>query len=358
MKGAHQKITKLLIYRPGSIGDASISVPALHLIAKTFPTAERVLLTQSSVSPLSKGVFSLLSGSGLIHREILFTLENIPWQLCRKLRKEKFDVFIYLGPKRSLLTMLRYNVFAWLSGMQSSYGLAIRNRAHIQINESLYEHESSRLLRTLRKLGIIDLDNPSSWSLGYRAEEIARVQATMPSIMNREPSEKKQPFIAICTGSKVSCNQWPKERWHELIKRIDSHANKYALVFVGGPGDRVFADELSRLWPGESLNLCTKLSPRESAYVLAHAVLYIGHDSGPMHLAALGNTPCIGIYSSRNLPGIWFPYGKQHSILYTPIACQNCGLTVCEIHDKRCIRSISVETVQQAVESYLLASAL
>ena len=51
------------------------------------------------------------------------------------------------------------------------------------------------------------------------------------------------------------------------------------------------------------MNLCGRLSIRETAAVMKHADVYLGHDSGPMHLAAAAGVPCVGIYTAREHAG-------------------------------------------------------
>lgn len=96
---------------------------------------------------------------------------------------------------------------------------------------------------------------------------------------------------------------------------------------------------------GPGLNLCGLLTPRESAAVFMRAVVFLGHDSGPMHLAAAVQTPCVAIFSSRNLPGVWFPYGERHRVLYHRVDCEDCRLSTCTIQKKKCISSIAVDEV-------------
>ena len=83
--------------------------------------------------------------------------------------------------------------------------------------------------------------------------------------------------------------------------------------------------------------------------MFARARVYVGHDSGPMHLAAAMQTPCVAIFSARQRPGVWFPYGPQHRVLYRQVSCGNCGLETCVVEGKRCILSIGVEKVLGAV---------
>jgi len=49
---------------------------------------------------------------------------------------------------------------------------------------------------------------------------------------------------------------------------------------------------------------------------MKNAQFFLGHDSGPMHLAALIEVPCVAIFSARAKPGVWFPFGSNNSIFY------------------------------------------
>jgi len=70
---------------------------------------------------------------------------------------------------------------------------------------------------------------------------------------------------------------------------------------LGAADEQVRTELLLANWPGPKLNLCGQLSVRQSAAVLTHARVYLGHDSGPMHLAAAVGIPCVAVFSSRNL---------------------------------------------------------
>jgi ADP-heptose:LPS heptosyltransferase len=97
------------------------------------------------------------------------------------------------------------------------------------------------------------------------------------------------------------------------------------------------------------VNLCGDLTPRESAAVFARAEIFVGHDSGPMHLAAAVQTPCVAIFSARNKPRVWFPYGRQHRVVYHRVECWGCELETCVVEKKRCMTSITVDEVVEQV---------
>jgi len=101
------------------------------------------------------------------------------------------------------------------------------------------------------------------------------------------------------------------------------------------------------------VNLCGQLTPRQSAAAFARARVFIGHDSGPMHLAAAVQTPCVAIFAARNKPRVWFPYGRQHRVIYHQTECWGCGLETCVVERKRCLTSIGVEEVLGEVRAVL-----
>ena len=78
---------------------------------------------------------------------------------------------------------------------------------------------------------------------------------------------------------------------------------------------------------------------------MASAKLFVGHDSGPMHMAAAVGVPIVAIFSSRSLPGQWFPLTERSRTHYTVIDCMGCGRERCDDLRKACIERISVDEV-------------
>jgi heptosyltransferase III len=106
-------------------------------------------------------------------------------------------------------------------------------------------------------------------------------------------------------------------------------------------------------WAGAKLNLTGRLSPRESTAVFSLAAVFIGPDSGPKHLAASVGVPCVCAFGARNLPGVWFPPGTRNQIVYYQPECYGCGLETCIVMKQKCIRSVTVEEMEQAVTRVL-----
>ncbi|RYF65753.1 MAG: glycosyltransferase family 9 protein, partial [Cytophagaceae bacterium] len=128
---------------------------------------------------------------------------------------------------------------------------------------------------------------------------------------------------------------WGETNWLQLIERLGKILTGWQLVLIGAPEESDFADLCLLAWLGEGVNLCGKCSPRVSAAVLKKAKLFVGHDSGPMHLAACVETPCVAIFSGRNLPMQWYPYGNSNTIIYHPTDCAGCDLDICIENKKK-----------------------
>jgi heptosyltransferase-3 len=72
-----------------------------------------------------------------------------------------------------------------------------------------------------------------------------------------------------------------------------------------------------------------------------------------MHLAACAGVPCVIAFSARGLPGVWFPAGANHRVVYHQVNCFGCNLETCIVEGRKCLTSIAVDEMAKAVESVL-----
>jgi ADP-heptose:LPS heptosyltransferase len=82
--------------------------------------------------------------------------------------------------------------------------------------------------------------------------------------------------------------------------------------------------------------------------------LYVGVDTGAMHLAAAAGVRCVAIMAAIDSPGRWTPRGEGHHVFRTEIECEGCGLKVCPIGNK-CVEPISASEVAAAALAMLRA---
>lgn len=342
---------RILIYRLGSLGDTVVALPALRMIARAFPDAQRWVLTNFNEGRKAAPMASVLEGTGLIHGYLEYPVGLRDFagfvKLRRGIRKLRPDVLVYLAAPRGRLKAWRDALFFRFCGINRLIGVPYRadqqERVQIGIGNAMYEYEGARLVRCLGELGEARLNAAGAFDLALSEAERRAAGVALGSLADG------RPLLVASVGAKIDVNEWGDIKWAELLKRLGKRLPGWGLCMLGVAEERQRSDDLSANWPGGRANACGQLSVRESAALLALAQVYLGHDSGPMHLAAAVGTSCVAIFSSRNLPGEWFPYGDQHRVLYHPISCQGCRLEVCIELDKKCIRSITVDEVESSV---------
>lgn len=350
----------MLVYRLGSLGDTVIALPALHLVARAFPAAERRLLTSFPPSGKAPPSSAVLDSIGLIHGYFRYSygtrsireLVSLWWRIVRW----RPQVLVYLSGPRGVRSAKRDALFFRACGIRTLVGvpdteeLQSYRRVSTRGMAPQLEPEASRLARNISELGDADLENPSSWDLRLTMNEKACATAAIRDVSDL-------PFIAVSVGTKMQAKDWGTDNWRSLLQHMALLYPNHALVLTGVAEESESSELAAEGWRQNSkhpaLNLCGALTPRQSAAVFAEAVLFVGHDSGPMHLAAAVQTPCVAIFSARNIPRVWFPYGDHHRVVYHNVDCAGCELETCISQKKKCILSISVEEVVREIGTLL-----
>ncbi len=348
---------RVLIYRLGSLGDTLVALPAFHLIARAFPNAECRLLTNFPVTAKAPPAAAILESTNLVQGYFRYSAgTRSPRELLSlwgQLLRWRPEVVIYLGSARGIDSARRDARFFRFCGISRLIGVPITE--DLQKNrwldsEQALEPEAARLARNLAELGDANLDSPASWDLHLTAAENARAKEPL------EPAGD-HPIIAVSVGTKVQSKDWGRDNWRALLNRLATLYPGHALALCGAPEESEASEFAADGWRESSrtpvVNLCGLLTPRESAAAISHACIFVGHDSGPMHLAAAVQTPCVAIFAARNKPRVWFPYGRQHRVLYHQTDCWGCGLETCTVEKKKCLTSITVDEVVTEVRAIL-----
>lgn len=330
-----------------------VALPALRLIRRSFPEAGITILTNTPVSGKAAPLEAVLEGSGLyqdtLHYPIGLRDPSALLELIRMIREKQFSVALHLTPHRGLAKTIRDYIFFKACGISRIIGLPWTDKLNQRgsPDTALYQHESKRLLQRTRSLGAMDLEDARSWDLGLTQPEIDAAENLLKS------RGITKPYLAFSLGTKVDVNDWGIEKWKLLTARLNSANPGYAVIAIGARDEETRVTEVLDEWTGIRGNLCGLASPRVSAALLRRAQLFIGHDSGPMHLAAAVGTPCVAIFSARNLPGQWYPWGKKHTVIYHKVPCAGCALEICLERGKICMTSITVDEVFAAVMKHL-----
>jgi heptosyltransferase-3 len=341
---------RILIYRLGSLGDWCVALPALRAVRQRYPHAHIALLTNFPVAAKAAAAAAILDNTGLIDEFMAYPVgTRNPLRLLSllsRLRRRKFDLLVNLTAWRGPATLKRDAVFFCFTGIPKQIGFSTTDSELKPQADGMVESEAARLLRRIGTM------NPTS--LGFESYQFTLTDSDRQwAKQSLTEAGIDTEFVTVSLGTKVPVNDWEETNWCKLIERLGQRYGGMALVFIGAVAEHERSQCCGAQWPSKVLNLCGVCTPRQSAAILARARLFIGHDSGPIHLAAAVGTACVGIYSARNPAGQWFPLGKGNKVIYHHTDCENCGLEVCMEQKKKCILSISTDEVIAAVEKCL-----
>jgi heptosyltransferase III len=332
---------KVVIYRLGSLGDTVAALPAFHLVRRLFPDAERIALTNVPVSSKAAPLESILRDGGFIHRSIPYPVGlRDPVALARlalRLRRLGATTLVYMTETKGARSTRRdVAYFRWACGFRRIVGAPLTDDlATLRVSpDGEIEREVERLARTLADLGGIDLSDRSGWDLRLTAAEREEARTALGPVAG-------QPRVVVNTGGKAAQKDWGEPNWERLLAALSERLPGDGLVFVGAGEDSPRAARLGEHWEsGPVVDLCGKVSPRVSGAAMEGATLFVGHDSGPLHLADAVGTPAIGLFGDFNRPKEWHP----------------CSPATYVIHRTEGMQAIAVDDVTAAAGSLLSTS--
>jgi len=314
----------ILIFRVGSLGDTLVALPAFHLIRQQYPTSRIVLLTNTPVKGMVKVAPShqILMGSGLVDDYIAYPHKPAGIRdlvkLARAIRELQPSATFYLMDYlRNRKQRLRDAVFFAAAGIWRVRGLwpGRDGNVHLPVKGNAPEWRESEASRLLRSIGF----DPKVLGRDLFSLRIQSHERESAASLLRDYGMLSKPFIALSVGAKVPAKDWGQDRWLEFLALLGQARGGFHLLLFGSADERERCQQLLEAWPNGGINLCGQLSPRQSAAVLERAAVFVGHDSGPMHLANSVGVPCVSIFAAREKPGIWFPYGNEEHVFYNHI---------------------------------------
>ena len=347
-------IRRIVVYRIGNIGDILVTLPALNAIRKRFSDAHITLLT----SPGKKGAPGaqqiLPLGKWFDELFVYFSSNVQTWngrlQLLRRVREGKFDLFIQLPNQQSRLRdEVRNMAFARLAGCRYAAGFEVSQRALFLREEALHVPQIRESLRIYRSVASQLLLDPYEDVL-LPISEAPRRQVAGLLLMAGVP--ESEPFVVIHAGAKRHTNQWPLERYarvaDEIIRRWGTR-----VVLTGSAAELPAVERVAELMREKPMVFC-QLDLPQMAALLDRCFLYVGNDTGPMHIAAAVGTPTVSVFSARDFPERWWPCGHGHIVLRRDAPCSPCFKEVCD-RDLVCLMAIEERDVLAAVERQLSA---
>lgn len=334
------------------------TTPAVHALRQRFPDAHLSYIVEPAAAPI------ILGNPHLNHvivaprcRGVRGFLDDLA--LGRRLRAERYDLAIdfHGGPRASLLT--------WLSRATERLGYEVAGRGWMYTRRVARpralrpRHSVENQWDLLAPLGVAAPDR-SAFPMEMPADP--EVAAAVADRLTRAGVAADAALVVMHVSAGNPFRRWPAAHFVELAASIAAGDPRRRVIVTSGPSEheaagRVIADAQARLGRAAHQVLsCGEFSLAELRALLDRASLYIGGDSGPLHVAATTRVPIVGLYGPT-LPIRSAPWRAEtlvtESVDAGALPCRPCDQRVCEPGDFRCLTSITPAQVSEAAERAL-----
>jgi ADP-heptose:LPS heptosyltransferase len=257
------------------------------------------------------------------------------WSTAARLLTRRFDVIVNLhgGP-----TSLVYSCVAWGKRIGAEhYQGAKLYHGRVPAPDSQV-HTVQSTMEIFRWLGL-RRDRAPALRYEEQPAEAARIREKLAG----------RRYVVIHPGSIMETKRWDPRRFGQVGRSLAERG--LAVVLTCGPGEQAYVSQVAREVDGTILLL--SLTIPELAELIRGADLYIGNDSGPMHLAAAVGTPVVAVWGSSDSRR-WRPWIADHRVVQNPFECNPCpGYRCLVAASPLCIESVTAEQVNRAVDELL-----
>ncbi len=351
---------KILVRGVNWIGDAVMTLPALEALRKAFPGSRISLLVRPSVAQVFERNPNV---DEVIRYEEKGVLGKL--RLARKLRKAAFSKAILLQ------NALDAALISFLAGIPERIGYDRDARGFLLTKRIAYDNDDRRLhhidyyLNLLASAGIsVDCYRPDPWIYLSLEERLEARDAL--SLLRR-------PLLGINPGAAYGpAKRWPPDRFAEVARWFIRDIGGSVVIF-GGEDEKVISQEIEFFATREGgalpshastgrggqaegclsvLNLAGKTSLRNLIALISECDVFVGNDSGPMHIAYAVGTPLVAIFGSTS-PELTGPAGKGSAVIKPEVSCSPCFGRTCRNNDMRCMYELTSDNVYLEVKRIL-----
>jgi lipopolysaccharide heptosyltransferase I len=341
-------MNRILIVKLGSIGDVVHALPVLRTIRHNLPEAYIAWIIEDKAKEIldgNKDINKVITINTKKWRKRLniSTLKEI-FSIVKALREDRFDAAI------DLQGLLKSGVISILSGAKTTIGFDSKNcREYLNIlftNKKISSsdkdvHVVDKNLSLLKPFGFKEIKK--EFSLSYSPEDDEYINEFF-----KKNGVGKKPIIAVNPGAGWKTKEWGIKNYAEMCNRIIKEIDA-DVILTWGPGEDAMIKGVTA-----SMSCSPLVAPPTSLgqliALLKRCRLFVGGDTGPLHIAAALKIPTVAIYGPSS-PQRNGPYGDNHIIVHKKIECSGCYKRNCDI--LKCIKMISVDDVFLAVNRQL-----
>lgn len=331
---------RILIVKLSAIGDCLLASPVASALRASFPEAHIGWAVHEHCSGVVRGNPNINRIHTLPRKKLYANLSSFR----RELRAENYEIAI------DLQGLFKSGLVARLSGAKQRYGpKEAREGAHLFYNHLVtrglgVEHVVPGYLRFAAELGA-KWDEEPQMLMPFGEEELSRINHLV-----RYSSEDR--YVVLNPSAGKTIKQWSPERFAQVGIAL-SKSKGAKLLITGAPSDRHLADQILATIGDQApvLDLTGKTNLNELAALLSKVDLFIGGDTGPMHIAQAAGTRVLAIFGPTD-PKTLGPRHPKHRIVALNLDCAPCRHRECPI-GHLCLKNLEVNQVVMVAEEML-----
>jgi heptosyltransferase-2 len=335
---------KTLVRAPNWVGDAVMAIPALEAIRSCRPGAEIVILARPAAAETYRD-------QPFADRFIEFDYQgrHRGWlgraRLIDELRREKFTVAILLqNAFEAAWLAWRARIPERVGYARDGRGALLTKAIQVPTAGEIPRHESHYYLELLHRAGWIESRGDVE-PIRLRVSDSAR-EATEAKL-SAAGSRRGAWRCAIAPGASYGAAKcWLPERFAGLADRLISECGADVILF-GTSGEKEIAERICSVMKGRAISLVGQTTMRDLPALLSACSVFVGNDSGAMHVAAAVGLPVVGIFGPTDSVATR-PVTRDLTVIREPVSCSPCFLRRCPV-DHRCMARIEVGSVFSAV---------
>lgn len=337
---------KILVRATNWIGDAIMSIPALQAIRQRWPEAQITILARAWVADLYRG-------QEFADRVITLTARSrnpiATERVAESLRAEQFECAVLLQNAFSAAWL------AWRAKIPQRIGYARNGRSFLLTKAipvpkggEIPPHESYYYLELLKRaewLESIPKVDTISLRLGEEVSQAAAMRLQAAGLV------AGKRLVAVAPGAAYgSAKCWPAARFAAVADALVEDFGVDVVLF-GSKSEIETCRQITECMRHRSVNLAGQTSTSELPALFSRCQLFVGNDSGAMHVAAAVGVPVVAVFGSTDPEGT-APVTSRRKIIQHKVACSPCFLRECPI-DHRCMERVPVQEVRDAGAGWL-----
>ena len=339
---------KLLIRATNWVGDAILALPALLAVRSKFPDAHISIMARPYVADLyrGQGVSDELIGYDPIGEHGGWSGRN---KLIADLRSRHFDVALLLQNAFDAAWLTwRAQIPQRLGYARDARSLLLTKAIPVPEPGEIPLHEKFYYLELVRRAGLLDT-LPQVDHIALRVSDSGRHHAAETLIeAGSRPYARR---IAIGAGASYgSAKCWPPERFADWANRFLEH-NDADVILFGTAAEAPVSNAIIASMRRKPIDLTGKTAIADLPALLSQCHIFLGNDSGSMHVAAAVGLPVVAIFGPTDPFGT-APVTPRCTIVQHKPYCSPCFLRRCPT-DHRCMKQVTPDMVEAAVKPWL-----